>query len=215
MKTCGLIVALLVLCFKQGLAQRPKEIGKDAIEIQRNRTNKDGSEVYFKWNIDRNEIFENKYHGGISKDFSIGFGHFFADRSLIVVNSGLYSFSSSSMVASVFLRDYNMELGIRQYFFRRAETFFELGVRAGVYKKTKKTNNALEATENLSYFAPSFSVGYDYLVTSLHPVLNNRMGVTIEMSSLIPINKELLYTSIPFFPQIVLELGLYYHFNYK
>ena len=61
------------------------------------------------------------------------------------------------------------------------------GVRGGAYKKTKAS------TENVSltYVAPLVSVGYEYLITDLHLVLNNHFGVKIGMTSLIPIKKEL------------------------
>ena len=49
---------------------------------------------------------------------------------------------------------------------------------------------------SLNYVAPLVSVGYEYLITDLHLVLNNHFGVKIGMTSLIPIKKELHETHL-------------------
>lgn len=210
MKHTILLLVLLTLCYKLSIAQRPTEIDPTTIESQRQRTDKGMSCVFFDWNINQNEVFENLQYGGISKNFDIGVGHFFADRYCATIKSGLYAFANSTgNYPNTFLRDYRAELSVRRYFFKRAAAYLELGVRGGAYKKIKAS------TENVSlnYVAPLVSVGYEYLITDLHPVLNNHLGVKIGMTSLIPIKKELYETHLPVFPGVELKFGVMYYFS--
>lgn len=208
MKRTILLLVFLTLCYKLSLAQRPKETDPITIESQRQRTGLGMSCFFFDWNIIQNEIFENIEVGGISKNFDIGFGHFFADRYCATIKSGLYAFTNYTN-QSTFTRDYRAELSVRRYFFKRAAAYLELGVRGGAYKKIKAS------TENVSliYAALLASVGYEYLITDLHPVLNNHLGVKIGMTSLIPINKELSETYLPVFPAVELKFGVMYYFG--
>lgn len=203
------LIILLTICPKLSISQRPAGIGPSTIESQRQRTDKGTTCVFFDWNIEQNEIFENLQYGGVSKNIDIGLGHFFADRYFITIKSGFYAFSNKGDNSNVFTRDYRAELSVRRYFFKRAAAYFELGVRGGTYKRIKTSMK----NENLNYAAPMVSVGYEYLITDLTPALNNHLGVKIGISSLVPFKKELQETHLPFFPAVELKFGIMYFFN--
>ena len=65
----------------------------------------------------------------------------------------------------------------------------------------------------LFYVMPKIGIGYEYLINDFHPVLNNRFGVSIESSTLIPTKNEFKETAIPCFPQMELKFGVHYYFN--
>ncbi len=207
-RTISLIILLTVFS-KLSISQRPAEIGLTTIEPQRQRTDKGTTSVFFDWNINQNEVFENLQYGGISKNFDIGWGHFFADRYFVTIKSGFYAFANKGGNSNVFTRDYRAELSVRRYFFKRAAAYFELGVRGGSYKRIKTSMEK----ENLNYAAPMVSVGYEYLITDLTPALNNHLGVKIGISSLVPFKRELQETHLPFFPAVELKFGIMYYFN--
>lgn len=208
--------AIAVICFvcltmasMPLIAQHPKEIPQETVEMQKARTNKGGAVAFFEWNIDHNEIFENKYFGGISRSCGIGYGYFLFDRCFLSIKGGLYSFANRGLAESLFSRDYHMELCARGYFFKKAQAFVEIGARCGAYKET---NNTMVNT-NALYVAPMASIGYEYLVTSLHPMLNNRLGVAVQISTLVPVKRNMTEEHLPYFPQVELKFGVYYHFT--
>lgn len=203
------LIILLAISPKLSISQRPAEKDPTVIESQRQRTSKGTTSVFFDWNIDQNEVFENLQYGGVSKNFDIGLGHFFADRYFITIKSGFYAFAQKGGNSNVFTRDYRAELSVRRYFFKRAATYFELGVRGGSYKRIKTSME----NESLNYAAPMVSVGYEYLITDLTPALNNHLGVKIGISSLVSFKKELQETHLPFFPAVELKFGIMYYFN--
>ena len=209
-RTISLLV-LLTLCCKPILAQRPTKTDKAAIESQRQRTGKGMSCVFFDWNINQNEVFNDLEAGGISKNFDIGVGHFFADRYCATIKCGLDAFANSTSYSTMFKRDYHAESSVRRYFFKRAAAYLELGVRCGTYKKLKTPTENLR----LNYAAALVSVGYEYLITDLHPELNNHLGVKIGMTTLAPFSnaKELRENFLPVYPGVELKFGVMYYFG--
>ena len=211
MKRTILLLVLLTLCYKLSIAQRPTKIDPTVIESQRQRTGKGMSCVFFDWDINRNEVFNDLEAGGISKNFDIGVGHFFADSYCATIKCGLDAFANSTSHSSMFKRDYHAETSVRRYFFKRAAAYLELGVRGGTYKKIHTPAENLR----LNYAAALVSVGYEYLITDLHPVLNNHLGVKIGMTTLAPFSKakELSENFLPVFPGVEFKFGVMYYFG--
>ncbi len=209
MKTTMLLfLPFLLLIPKQHLAQHHTALSKEPIETQKEKTNRGTSVFFFEWNIDRNEIFESKSSGGISKSFDLGYGYFFADRYFFAFKTGFYAFANKSIQQSVFERNYHVEASVRRYFFKRAAFYVDTGVRSGLYMNKSETIDI-----GLFYVMPKIGIGYEYLINDFHPVLNNRFGVSIESSTLIPTKNEFKETSIPCFPQMELKFGVHYYFN--
>lgn len=205
-----IILLFLLLVPKQFLAQRPKEVGKETIVIQKGKTDRGNSVLFFEWNIGSNEIFGNNASRGMSLNFDVGYGYFFADRYSFTINSGLYAFANKKDVDNTLARDYRVGTSVRRYFFKRAAFYIDAGIRVGLYKY--KTMDESQ-NQSLVYVTPALGLGYEYLVTDLLPGLNNHLGIAAECTTLISTKKEYKETSIPCFPKIELKFAILYHLN--
>ena len=193
-------------------AQRPMKASQETFETLAKKTNKGISVFQFNWNIDANEHFEDQESTGLGRAFNVGYGYFFADRTSVWTRVGLNSFVNKvpSPGISLYRRDFHLQFGVRRYFFKRAAFYAELGGQVGAYKR--QGGDASQDTEKV-YFSPLVSLGYEYLITDLHPSLDNHLGVEIGLSHLIPL-KSGLANELPgagYFPELVLQFGINYH----
>ena len=110
--------------------------------------------------------------------------------------------------------DFHAQLGIRGYFFKRAGFFAEVGTRLGSYKNAQN-DIANSNNKKALYIVPLVSLGYEYLITDLHPCIDNHLGLEIYTTCLIPVKKEQMSWYIPIFPNVEIGFSLKYHFNPK
>ena len=211
MRNCIILLLLLAIVPKLQMAQRPKVIDEEVIERQKGKTDRGTSVLFLEWNLNRNEIFENNSYGGISTNWGIGYGYFFADRYSFTVKGGLYSFMNKSAEGNALVRDYHAAATVRRYFFKRAAFYVDLGVRIGAYRTMDQGEDL-----RLVYVTPSLGLGYEYLITGVFPALDNKLGVAVECSTLVPTSEKCKEaTALPCFPSYELKFVILYHFNKK
>ncbi len=210
-----LAIAYFLMIGHSGMAQRPGKATAEEKKQQAAKTAKGTSALTLNWNIDKNEFFKDKASSGISFCNQIGYEYWFVNRWSV----------SARLGQSVFINwvpdgnatqtlDFNAQLGIRGYFFKRAGFFFELGTRLGSYKFAK--NDTTDPNNKKAFYAlPEVSLGYEYLITNLHPYVDNHLGLEIYALCLIPVKKDQMSWYIPVFPGVEIGFSLKYHFSPK
>ena len=149
------------------------------------------------------EIYETRLSGGQSFDFNAMAGYFFAKR---------YCFCGSFSLDNYWDSDKNMidkscSIGVRRYFLKRASLFLGLGCELGHYRQVDKAGTI----DSYGYIRPRIECGYEYLITELHPALDNHVGLEVSCSTMIPFandNNMQIYV----FPAAKFRFSILYHF---
>ena len=149
------------------------------------------------------EIYETRLNGGHSFDFNVMGGYFFANRYCLCANLSLDSYWDSNKNTI----DKSCSLGARRYFLKRASLYLGLGCKTGQYHMI----DDIGTIDSYGYIRPYVELGYEYLITELHPLLNNHLGLEISCSSMIPFandNNMQIYV----FPAVKYKFSVLYHF---
>ncbi|MBQ6769354.1 MAG: hypothetical protein IJP44_00080 [Bacteroidales bacterium] len=96
---------------------------------------------------------------------------------------------------------------VRRYFFAKANCFVGLGVQAGRYFSVENSS----PTDVFFYCMPDIEIGYEYLLTDVHPALDNHLVLEVCASTLIPYKQRYWSTALPCFPALKLQVGISYH----
>lgn len=217
MKKETIIIALIGLLVLPSLskAQRPGKASAEEKMQQAAKTAKGTSALTLNWDINKNEFFKDKTSSGICLCNQIGYEYWFVNRWSISAKIGQSIFINwipdGNATQSL---DFNAQLGIRGYFFKRAGFFAEVGTRMGSYKYAK--NDTTDPSNKKEfYILPMVSLGYEYLITNLHPYVDNHLGLEIYALCLIPVKKDQMSWYIPVLPGVEIGFSLKYHFSPK
>lgn len=148
-------------------------------------------------------------------DYNLSVAYFFANRYSFDLEAGLYvhmkNYSDGSSLA---MSDRRLEISTRRYFGRRAGLFIGMGVVGGFVRYS--SFDAVDYTQMLGggwYIRPMLAVGYEYLITDLHPALNNHLALNVSACGLVPCSKSDLKGSkvLTFWPAVTLGIGLRFY----
>lgn len=197
------MVFLLALSFGC-LAQRTESVSAEEKRNQAQKADKGQSALCLGWKVNGNEYFEDKAGSGFGSSFDLGYEYFVFNRTSFIGKVGLMTFGNSRESQ----REAYALISVRRYFFKRAGFFAEAGCQIGSFRELFHNG---DGSQEFRYCLPACSVGYEYLVTNLHPVLDNHLGIEASLFTLIPTKSYDEFT-ITEFPAIDLCFKIKWHF---
>ena len=148
------------------------------------------------------ELYETRTNHGLSFNFYTNLGYCFSNSYSIVSGITLMDYYDYDNSES----DKSVEVSLRQYFFKKSRLFAGIGCQIGEYSRSSDTTMS-----KYGYIRPRLEIGYKYLITDLHPIVDNHLGIEIFVYSMIPAKNDNI-TEIMVFPAIKFNVGICYHF---
>ena len=152
-----------------------------------------------------NQLFSSKSYLGVESCADFWYAYFFAKRYALFSGFG-YKGSAYSSYSGGNL-DAHISAKVRRYFFAKANCFVGLGVQAGRYFSVENSS----PSDVFFYCMPDIEIGYEYLLTDVHPALDNHLALEVCASTLIPYKQRYWSTALPCFPALKLQVGISYH----
>ena len=202
-KTDIILLFLLALSYN-GMAQRPAKASDEEKMMQAKKTDRGKSALFLGWGFGNNEFFKTKTSSGFGVHFEGGFEYFFINKTSVIGKVGASVFDNRVNNR----RELYDHIALRRYFFKRAGLFLEAGGQFGIFRRVQQ-----EEGSNLSfnYIQPAVSIGYEYLITDLHPFFDHHVGLEAAVLTLIPTKHFEMFT-IPAFPFYDFHFKIKYHF---